>query len=80
VSRYQLDKHGRLSLHQEITAVKPRESNFILINKIIEVEHPQKRTAIVGLDDCNIYSVLKRTVALQSCSVNWNFTVVPLYM
>jgi hypothetical protein len=66
-------------LHQEITAVKPRESNFILISKIIEAEHPEKRTAIVGLGDCNTDSVLKRIIVLQSCSVDWNFTVVPVY-
>jgi hypothetical protein len=50
------------------------------MSKIIEAEHPEKRTAILGLDDCNIYSVFKIIIALQSCSVNWNFTVVPIYM
>jgi hypothetical protein len=48
------------------------------MSKITEAEHPEERTAIAGLGDCNTYSVLKRTAALQSCSVNWNLTVLPL--
>jgi hypothetical protein len=68
-------------LHQEIAAVKPRESNFILISKIIEAEHPVKRTTIVGLDDCNTYSVLKRIIALAELfsQLELHCCTVPVY-